>query len=46
VAQRRRTRVALCVGEPRPAAGDRDTLAADMRQAVQKLVVRARGELR
>jgi 1-acyl-sn-glycerol-3-phosphate acyltransferase len=45
VAQRPVTRVALCVGEAQPAAGDRATLAADMRQAVQRLVARARGEL-
>jgi 1-acyl-sn-glycerol-3-phosphate acyltransferase len=45
VAQRPATRVALCVGEALPAAGDRTTLAADMRKAVQDLVARARGEL-
>jgi 1-acyl-sn-glycerol-3-phosphate acyltransferase len=45
VAQRPKTRVALCVGEGRPALRDRDAMASDLRQAVQSLVVRARSEL-
>lgn len=44
-AQRPRTRVALCVGEGRPAQRDRDSMAAELRAAVQGLVQAARARL-
>jgi 1-acyl-sn-glycerol-3-phosphate acyltransferase len=44
-AQRRKTRVALCVGAPRDAGRDRAALAEDMRRAVQGLVHTARAQL-
>jgi 1-acyl-sn-glycerol-3-phosphate acyltransferase len=45
MAQRPRTHVALCIGEPRDARGDRDALASEMQNAVQALVLRARAAL-
>ena len=41
VAQRPRTRVALCVGEALPASHDREAMAAKLRAAVQGLVGKA-----
>jgi lyso-ornithine lipid O-acyltransferase len=46
MSQRRRTRVAICVGEPRIARGTRDSIAAEMQRAVQALVTDARAALR
>jgi 1-acyl-sn-glycerol-3-phosphate acyltransferase len=45
MAQRPKTRVALCVGEPRDARGDREAMAAEMQREVQILVRRAREAL-
>jgi 1-acyl-sn-glycerol-3-phosphate acyltransferase len=45
MAQRPKTRVALCIGQPRAAHGDRDAMAADMQREVQILVRRAREAL-
>jgi 1-acyl-sn-glycerol-3-phosphate acyltransferase len=45
VAQRPRTRVALCVGDSLPASRDREQMARDLRDAVQALVTRARAQL-
>jgi 1-acyl-sn-glycerol-3-phosphate acyltransferase len=45
VAERPHTRVALCVGDALPASRDRDQMASALRDAVQGLVVRARGQL-
>jgi 1-acyl-sn-glycerol-3-phosphate acyltransferase len=45
MAQRPRTRVALCAGEPCAAHTDRDVLAAEMQREVQRLVLRARAAL-
>jgi lyso-ornithine lipid O-acyltransferase len=45
VARRPRTRVALCVGEGRPALRDRDAMAQDARTVVQTLVRSARARL-
>lgn len=45
MAQRPKTRVALCVGEPHDAHGDRDAMAAEMQREVQILVRRAREAL-
>jgi 1-acyl-sn-glycerol-3-phosphate acyltransferase len=42
VAQRRKTRVALCVGEPVAVSPDRDAMAAAMQQRIQALVHSAR----
>jgi 1-acyl-sn-glycerol-3-phosphate acyltransferase len=42
VAQRRKTRVALCVGEPVTVGADRDAMAASMQQRIQALVQSAR----
>jgi 1-acyl-sn-glycerol-3-phosphate acyltransferase len=44
-AQRPKTRVALCAGEPHPADGDRAGLARTMRAQVQALVHAARTQL-
>ncbi|MFI5308144.1 MAG: lysophospholipid acyltransferase family protein [Polyangiales bacterium] len=45
MAQRPKTRVALCVGEPEPALGDREAMAARMHEVTQALVHRARRQL-
>ena len=45
VAQRPKTRVALCVGEPLPVSHDRRAMAAELRAAVQGLVGKARAKL-
>lgn len=45
MAQRPRTRVALCVGTPHDARGDRNAMAAKMQREVQILVHRARQAL-
>lgn len=45
VAQRPKTRVALCAGEPLPIGASRAAMAEELRGAVQGLVERARGEL-
>jgi 1-acyl-sn-glycerol-3-phosphate acyltransferase len=46
VAQRKRTRVGLCVGTPRNAAADRDAMALEMRAEIQALVRQARAAMR
>lgn len=46
MAQRRRTRVALCVGEARPALLDREAMASQLRTDVEALVRKARTALR
>jgi 1-acyl-sn-glycerol-3-phosphate acyltransferase len=46
VAQRRVTRVGLCVGTPRPASRDREAMASELREEVQALVHQARANLR
>jgi 1-acyl-sn-glycerol-3-phosphate acyltransferase len=46
VAQRKTTRVGLCVGAPRSAAADRDAMALEMRAAIQALVHQARDAMR
>jgi len=45
VAQRPKTRVALCVGQPRAPQSNREAMAAEMRADVQALVHRARALL-
>jgi 1-acyl-sn-glycerol-3-phosphate acyltransferase len=45
MAERPRTRVALCAGSARTARGDRDALALEMQREVQALVHRARAAL-
>ncbi len=45
MAQRSKTRVALCVGQPRPAQGNREAMAAQMHDDVQALVHKARAAL-
>lgn len=45
VAQRRVTRVGLCIGTPRAASNDREAMAAELRDEVQALVHRARASL-
>jgi 1-acyl-sn-glycerol-3-phosphate acyltransferase len=45
VAARPRTRVAMAIGEPRPASGKAAELSESLRAEVQRLVVRARAEL-
>ena len=45
VAQRRRTRVGLCVGAAQPVSGDREGMARAMRAEITELVQRARAGL-
>ena len=45
VAQRKKTRVAICVGETSAASSDRDGMALAMQQQIQALVQRARTSL-
>ena len=45
MSRRPRTNVALCIGEPRAAHGDRDAMAVEMQREVQALVRRARAAL-